>query len=122
MNKTAKITLLVSVLAFGVWYTGIVPLRRTHAQPIAATWTVKITNVNVAQNRADVSATRVADVSGDTEIYKYSQVILETGPQRAAVLNQIWSDHETAATKQSAIDAFVSSLEADAKTNLEARE
>lgn len=89
---------------------------------MAITWDVSITNVNVAEKRADVSATRTDDVTSDTETYKYSAVILETGPQRTAVLNQVWADHEAAVAKQTAIDAFVSSLETDAKTNLEARE
>ena len=89
---------------------------------MAITWTVSITNVNIAQNRANVSAIRLDDASGATETYSYSGVILETGPQRAAVLNHIWAEHEAAVAKQATIDAFISSLEADAKTNLEARE
>ncbi len=121
MSKTAKVMVLFSVLAFAVWYTGVIPLQRVHAQPTGGTWTTTITNVNVAQKRVDVTATR-DDVSGGIETYSYSGVILETGSQRTALLNQIWADHEATVAKQATIDAFVSSLESDAKTNLEARE
>jgi len=89
---------------------------------VAIIWTVRITNVNVEQKRADVSAVRLDDVSGNTETYNYSGAILETGPQRVAIRNQIWADHVTTVAKQATIDAFILNLETDAKTNLEARE
>ena len=35
MSKTAKIALMVSVLAFGAWYTGLIPPRQAQAADIA---------------------------------------------------------------------------------------
>ena len=85
-------------------------------------WEVQITNVDVDQKRADVSFARVDDESGATENYNYSQVIIETTEQRAALLDTVWDSHIEAVDKQTAIDAFITNLEQLAKSNLEARE
>jgi len=89
---------------------------------MAITWEVQITNVDVDQKRADVSFTRVDDVSGTAENYNYSQAIIETTEQRAALLQTVWDSHLAAVSKQTAIDAFITNLEQTAKSNLEARE
>ena len=89
---------------------------------MAITWDVSINNVNVDQKRADVNITRTDDVTGDTENYRYSKVIIETTEQRLALLDQAWDEHEEAATKQTAVDAFITNLEQLGKANLEARE
>lgn len=39
-KKVAKIVLMVAVLAFGVWYTGLIPLQRAQAAPGGLTVTV----------------------------------------------------------------------------------
>ena len=84
------------------------------------TWDVQITNVNVAQKRANVSATRT---DGDTvEVYTYTNAIIGTIQQRQALLQQIWDSHLAAVSNQGAVDAFISGLEQSAKTNLEGRE
>lgn len=89
---------------------------------MAITWECSITNVKVAEKRADVSFSRVDDVLETTEAYSFRGVILETTAQKTALLNLVWAKHQELITKQSAIDAFVSDLEDQAKTNLEARE
>lgn len=40
MNKTGKILLLISLLACGVWYTGLIPLHQVQAAPGDLTVTV----------------------------------------------------------------------------------
>ena len=85
-------------------------------------WTVDITNVDVAQKRADVSFTRLDDVTGATENYSFRKAIIGTAEERTALLNQVWQNHLDAVSEQSAVDAFITNLEQLAKSNLEARE
>lgn len=89
---------------------------------MAITWEVQITNVDVTEKRADVSFTRLDDSTGATETYNYTKVILETQAQKVALLNHAWDSHLAAVAKQTAIDAFITDLEAAAKVNLEGRE
>ena len=89
---------------------------------MAITWTVNITNVDVDKKRADVSFTRLDDVTQATENYAFKKVIIETGPQRSALLDLVWSKHLEAVDEQTAIDGFVTNLEQLGKANLEARE
>lgn len=89
---------------------------------MAITWTVNITNVDVDEKRADINFARLDDVEETTETYSFKKTIIETGAQKAALLNQVWNMHLAAVVKQTAIDSFVSDLEQAAKANLEARE
>ena len=89
---------------------------------MAITWTVDITNVDVHQKRADVTITRIDDVTQATEGYHFSKVILETTAERLALLDLVWQKHLDEVSDQAAIDAFVTNLEQLGKSNLEARE
>ena len=89
---------------------------------MAITWNVKITNVDVVKKRANVSFTRVDDVTQATENYNFSKVIIETTAQRTALLNLVWQKHLDAVSEQSTIDAFITNLEQLGKSNLETRE
>lgn len=89
---------------------------------MAITWTVNITNVDVAKKRADVAFSRLDDVTQATENYTFRKVIIETGAQRSALLDLVWSKHLEAIDDQTAIDEFITNLEQLGKANLEARE
>ena len=89
---------------------------------MAISWTVDITNVRVDQNRADVTITRIDDVTSATEGYHFSKVILETSAQRLALLDLVWQKHLDEVVDQAVIDAFITNLEQLGKSNLEARE
>jgi hypothetical protein len=90
---------------------------------MAISWNVDITNVNVNSKRADITFTRTDDQSALAPwVHPYKSVIIETGPQRAALLNQVWSEWQDEISKQAAIDAFITDMEQAGKANLEARE
>ena len=89
---------------------------------MAITWTVDIRNVNVDQNRADVTFMRTDDLTSATESYHFSKVILETTLQRVALLDLVWQKHLDEVSDQAAIDAFITNLEQLGKANLESRE
>lgn len=89
---------------------------------MAIVWTVNIANVDVVKKRADVNFTRIDDVTGETENYRFTKAIIETTAQRTALLNLVWDKHLEAVNKQTAIDAFITNLEQLGKSNLEARE
>lgn len=89
---------------------------------MAITWTVNITNVDVAQKRADVSFIRIDDVTSESETYSFKKAIIGTTEERTALLNLVWDKHLDAVDKQTAIDDFVTNLEQLAKSNLESRE
>jgi len=89
---------------------------------MAISWEVGITNVDVDDNRADVTFARTDDVTGATESYSFKKVIIETTQQRTDLLDLVWSKHLEAVSEQSAVDAFITNLEQLGKSNLEARE
>jgi len=89
---------------------------------MAIIWTVNITNVNVADKRADVSFNRLDDETQATENYSFKQTSLETTPERIALLEIVWQNHLDSVSDQTAIDAFITNLEQLGKSNLEARE
>lgn len=90
---------------------------------MAIEWTVSITNVDVDDGRATTSFTRT-DTEDSTEVWStsYGGAIIETGPDRAALLNQVWDAWQDELANRSAIATFISDLETTAKANLEARE
>lgn len=90
---------------------------------MAIIWNVKITVLDVATKSVSVTATRTDSESpNDVRTYTVLSAIIATTAQKLAVLDNIWLQHQTAITKQTAINAFIGTLEADAKANLEARE
>ena len=89
---------------------------------MAIIWDVKISNADVAHYRADLTFTRTDNVTNAVETYSFAKTIIETTPQRAALLDLVWAEHLKAAGQQTAIDAFITNLEQLGKSNLEARE
>lgn len=89
---------------------------------MAITWEVTITPIDVPTKTASVTAVRTDDVAGTTETHSIISVVLATGAQKLAALDNIWQQHLDYTSKRVLIEAFIGSLEADAKTNLEARE
>jgi hypothetical protein len=89
---------------------------------MAISWATQITNVNTVSKRADVRFTRTDDATSETWSASYTQVILETQPQRLALLDQVWAEWQAELTKQGNIAIFLGTLEQQANTNLGARE
>jgi len=90
---------------------------------MAISWNVDITVLDVVTKAVSVAATRTDDTDPDNpKSYAVLYAIIDTAPQKLAVMDNIWEQHQATTTKQTAIDAFIGSLESDAKANLEARE
>ena len=83
---------------------------------------MNITNVNVADKRADVSFNRLDDETQETESYSFKQTSLETTPERVVLLDAVWQRHLDAVNDQTVVDAFITNLDQLGKDNLEARE
>jgi len=90
---------------------------------MAINWELDISDVNVASKRADVRFTRTdSESSLAPQTYSFQNTIVETPAQRAALLDSVKESVKKDATKQAAIDAFVTDLEQAGKANLEAWE
>ena len=90
---------------------------------MAISWDTQTSNVNVASKRADVSFTRTdSEKPEDVFTVSFNQVILETNPQRLALLDQTWAEWQKEVTKRANIEAFITNLEQLANANLDARE
>lgn len=85
-------------------------------------WEVSITNVDVNAKRANITAVRTDDISGEIETYSFRKAIIGTTQERQAILELIWQNHLELVSGRSAVDTFISDLEQMAKTNLENRE
>jgi len=90
---------------------------------MAISWDTQTSNVNVASKRSDVSFTRTdSEKPEDVFSISFNQVILETTPQRLALLDQAWAEWQKEVTKRASIEAFITNLEQLANANLDARE
>ena len=89
---------------------------------MAITWDVKITPIDIARKEASVTATRTDSVTGKMETHNIITCLLVTAAQKTAVLDQLWAMHVAEVAKQTTITAYIGTLEAQAKANLEARE
>jgi len=89
---------------------------------MAINWDFKISNVNLASKRANISVKRTDDVTTKEESYDFTGVIIETPEQRTAFFDQIWQMHLDTVNDQTTINDFIASLDQDGKSNLEARE
>ena len=90
---------------------------------MAISWDTQTSNVNVASKRSDVSFTRTdSEKPEDVFSISFNQVILETNPQRLALLDQVWAEWQKELTKRANIEAFITNLEQLANANLDARE
>ena len=89
---------------------------------MAISWDTQITNVNVTAQRGDVTFTR-----NDTESslpsfsVSYQQTSLATG-DRIPLLDSVWAAWQKELTKRTNIETFLSNLEQQANSNLDARE
>ena len=89
---------------------------------MAISWTTKITNVNIASKRADVSFTRTDDVTGDTWTKTFSNDMVETNDQRLALCDQTWEAWQLELNVRSNIATLITNLEQAGNANLMARE
>lgn len=90
---------------------------------MAISWDVQINVLDVAAQAVSVTATRTDDADPtNPKTYSVAYAVITTNAQKLAAMDNIWAQHQAALTEKSAVDAFIGTLEADAKTNLEARE
>lgn len=87
------------------------------------TWEVKIGIINVARKEVSVTATRIDDSVTPNDVRNYTvRAAIKTAAQKAAVMDRVWSKHQDALALESAAATIIGTLEAQAKSNLEARE
>lgn len=90
---------------------------------MAVTWNVEIVVQDVDMRKVNVTATRTDDADPvNPQICAVIDVIIATAEQKMAVLNALWAQHLAKDERKATIANFIGNLEADAKTNLEARE
>jgi len=89
---------------------------------MAITWTGKITPLNIVNYEAEISATRVDSITGDTQTYAVPKARIKTAAEKLAVVDELWGMHTDRSAKTTAVGNFVSALEASLKTALEGRE
>ena len=89
---------------------------------MAITWDVQITVISISTKEVSVTATRTDDVSGKVRTYTVPRAPIGTAEQKLSVIDEIWEKHQAELNKETAIAAFIGTLETQAKTNLEARE
>lgn len=90
---------------------------------MAINWDIQITNVDVANGRADVTATRNDSESAlPDQVFTYQYTPIGTSADRTKLLNAIKAEVVARTTYQTSVDAVVTSLELDGKNALEAWE
>lgn len=91
---------------------------------MAITWKVEIKIINVARKEVSVTATRTDDsiTPNDIRGYTISGTTIKTTAQKTAVMDRIWAKHQGVLSQESAAATIIGTLEAQAKSNLEARE
>lgn len=87
---------------------------------MAINWQTSITNVNTTTERADITFNRVDTLNSNNNwSVHYEDAIIGTGPQRAALLSQVWSTWQTELANRQAASTFVDNLEQMANAQLE---
>lgn len=92
---------------------------------MATTWDITIIPIDVKRKEASIIAIYTDDADPLnilTEKHVILSALLDTQQQKLDVLDNIWQLHLSYQAKEIAIKNFIGTLEADAKTNLEARE
>ena len=90
---------------------------------MAITWDTKITVINAATKEISLTATRTDSIDpNNPKTYTVSRAVIETGPQKIAVMDEVWAKYQADLAKESNLAGVIGSLEADANANLEARE
>lgn len=93
---------------------------------MAITWEVEITVLDYNQKHVSVTGTRMDSTAPqDVRTYSLTPRHINTAAQRSAVLDEIWAMRTADVVldnKKATFAPTITSLEAAAKTNLEARE
>ena len=92
---------------------------------MAITWEVTIKPLNVSEKEASIMAIRTDDTNPLdilTETHFIISAILNTTQQKVDALNNIWQQHLDYQARQTAINNYIGTMEADAKSDLEGRE
>jgi len=90
---------------------------------MAIHWSTEIDNVDLVQSRASITFSRTDDV--DESAFwtnTYHDAIIETGPQRAALLTQVWGAWLAEKANRENDGTFIGNLEQMANADLDARE
>ncbi|RPJ25492.1 MAG: hypothetical protein EHM35_15500 [Planctomycetaceae bacterium] len=90
---------------------------------MAITWEIKITNVQVATKRANVTATRTDGASAlPPQVYSFTEVPIGTPAERLSLINTIKTRVTERASHNAQVEDTVADLEAAGKTALESWE
>lgn len=86
------------------------------------TWTWNTIPLSVANKTARIEATRVDDIALTSHTVVVPKARVETNPERLAVADKLWDKWLEIKGRDEAIAAYIGTLNADGKANLEARE
>jgi len=90
---------------------------------MAITWKIDTTNVNVSSGRATINFTRTDTESAlAPQNYRFQNTPIDSGPERAALLNTVKGKVEEDADHDAAVDAVITDLEQTGISHLEAWE
>lgn len=91
---------------------------------MAIEWTPTINEIiNIERREVRITCVRVDDDPATGSIRTYTATgKVKTGAQQLALMDAIWSLFQRELAWEAAVAPIISDLEADAKTNLEARE
>jgi cytochrome c556 len=90
---------------------------------MAISWDVQITPIDVDRKEVSITAVRMDSTDPTkTETHVIASALLVTADQKTAALDNLWQQHLAWQAKQMKIAAYIGTLAAAAKANLEARE
>lgn len=90
---------------------------------MAITWELKITPISIPEKTGSILATRTDDADPENpRTYTVPKTPFKTTAQKTAAWNEIRNKHLAVIAKETAISNFVSTLETQGKTYLEAQE
>ncbi len=91
---------------------------------MAITWDLTPTPLSISNKDVSIIAVRTDDSDGSTKTYEVGKATIDTVTMSNNnwIWDEIWNKHQSATTKETAINDFLSGLAAAGKTNLEARE
>jgi len=90
---------------------------------MAISWDTQISKVNVVSKKGDVSFKRAdSETPANDWSISFSQVPLETTPERIALLDTAWAEWQAELVRRSSIATLITNLEQLANANLDARE
>ncbi len=89
---------------------------------MAINWDIQITDVNIAEGRGDIIATRTNTVSGLSRNYSMDNTPMATQEERALIMDTLKAWVVTDDNKATDVAKFITNLEQAAKSALEAWE